>query len=190
MWIYVVAGIVLLLVLFFLSPIVIWVKFEETLQVKLRFWFVSYSLYPKKKKNKTSPKKQKKKQESSATEKKQGTVAKVKQIFGVLGTLLSASARLVNGARVRNLKLTLGITGKDAADAAISYGQVCSVVYPVLGFADSKMNLINPQVNIYCDYTAEESVIRGSCKVCISVYHAVGTAFFILKDLVKKNLRK
>ena len=189
MWMYVVAGIVLLLVLVFCSPIVLAVKFKETLQVKLRFWFVSYTLYPKEKKAKTSPKKQKKKEPSSSL-KKQGTVEKVRGIFDALSTLMKASLRLIEGARVRNLNLTLGITGKDAADAAVTYGQVCSVVYPVLGFADSKMNLVNPKVNIYCDYNATESVVEGSGKVCVSVYHAVGTALFILKELVKKNLRK
>ncbi len=189
MWIYVVAGIVLLLVLLFLSPIVLTVKFEETLQVKLRFLFVSLWVYPKEKKAKSSPKKSKSKTKQQPSSSKQGTVEKVRGIFSVLSTLLSSSLRLVDGARVRNLKLTLGITGKDAADAAISYGQVCSVVYPVLGYVDSKMNLINPQVNIYCDYTAEESVIQGSAVVCVSAYHAVGTALYILKALVKKNLK-
>lgn len=189
MWIYVVAGIVLLLAVVFLSPIVLSVKFEETLQVKLRFWFVSYSLYPQKKKAKTSPKKLKTKEKTPAV-KKQGTLEKVRGIFNVLSTLMNASLRLIDGARVRNLNITLGITGKDAADAAITYGQVCSVVYPVLGFADSKMELKNPKVNIYCDYNAEKSVIQGSGKVCVSVYHAVGTALFALKELIKKNLKK
>ena len=189
MWMYIIGGIVLFFALLLLSPIVVWVKFEETLHIKLRFWFVSYTLYPKKPKTKTSPKKQTKKEQPSSVQ-PQGTLEKVKSIFGVLGTLLSASVRLISGARVRNLNLTLGITGKDAADAAITYGQVCSVVYPVLGFADSKMKLINPKVNIYCDYNAEKSITQGSGKVCITVYHAVGTAFYILKELIKKNLRK
>ncbi len=190
MWIYIVAGIVLLLAVFFLSPIVLRVKFEDTLQIQLRFWFVSYSLYPKGKKAKSSPKKSKSKTKQQSSAGKQGTVEKVRGIFSVLSTLLHSSLRLVDGARVRNLKLTLGITGEDAADAALTYGQVCSVVYPVLGYVDSKMKLVNPQVNIYCDYTAEDSVIKGSCNVCVSAYHAVGTALYILKQLVKKNLRK
>lgn len=189
MWIYVVAGIVLLLVLLFLSPIVLSVKFEETLQVKLWFWFVSYSLYPQKKKTKASPKKLKTKEKTTSV-KKQGTLEKVRGVFNVLSTLMSSSLRLIEGARVRDLNITLGITGKDAADAAVTYGQVCSVVYPVLGFADSKMKFVNPKVNIYCDYTADESVIQGSGKVCVSAYHAVGTALHILIELVKKNLRK
>ncbi len=190
MWIYIVAGIVVLLAVFFLSPIVLSVKFEETLQIKLRFWFVSLWVYPKEKKAKSSPKKSKRKTKQQPSAGKQGTVEKVRGIFSVLSTLLHSSLRLVDGARVRNLKLTLGITGEDAADAAISYGQVCSVVYPVLGYVDSKMKLVNPQVNIYCDYTGQESVIQGSCTLCVSAYHAVGTALFILKELVKKNLRK
>ncbi len=190
MWIYIVAGILLLLAVFSLSPIVLSVKFEETLQVKLRFWFVSLWVYPKEKKAKSSPKKSKSKTKQQPSAAKQGTLEKVRGIFNVLSTLISSSLRLIDGARVRNLNITLGITGKDAADAAITYGQVCSVVYPVLGYVDSKMKLVNPKVNIYCDYTADESVIQGSGKVCVSAYHAVGTAFYILKELIKKNLRK
>ena len=52
------------------------------------------------------------------------------------------------------------------------------------------MKLIDPQVNVYCDYQGEKPVVEGSAKICISVFHAVGTAFYVIKELIVKNLKK
>ncbi len=191
MWMYILGAVGLVIAALLFSPIVVKVAFEDTLEVVLSFWFVRYRVYPQKKKTKSPSKKAKaKKQPPSEPAKKQGVVQKVKQIFNVMGTLVNGSLRLLKNARVRKLNLTLGITGEDAAVAAIHYGQVCSVVYPFLGLIDSHMKLVDPKVNMYCDYQGEESVVKGSGKLYISVYHAVGTALYILKELVKKTIKR
>lgn len=192
MWMYILGAIGLVIAALLFSPIVVKVAFEDTLEVVVSFWFVRYRVYPQKKKTKSTPIKAKvKKQPSSEMpQKKQSVVQKVKQIFGVMGTLVNGSLRLLKNARVRKLDITLGVTGEDAAAAAIHYGQVCSVVYPFLGLVDSHMKLIDPKVNVYCDYEGAESVIKGSGKLYISVYHAVGTALYILKELVMKTIKR
>lgn len=201
MWLYLLGGLAVVIAAVLWSPIVISFSFEESVQVTLSFWFFRYSLYPlkkKPKKEKTKAKKEKRKQrkkkqkakESPKPTQKVGVVQRVKDIFGVLGTLFHGSLRLLENAKVKKLNITLGITGEDAAKAAINYGLVCSVVYPFLGLVDNHMNLKKPKVNLYCDYLNTEPTIQGSGKVYIRVHHAVSTAFYMLIDLVKKNLKR
>lgn len=198
MWMFIVLGIVGVVTALLASPIVLKVELKEQVTVTLRFWFVKIGLYPRPPKTKKKPsQKQRKKptaEESAEVEatppQKEGTVKKIKQLFKVLSTLFHGSFRLLKGAKVKNLNLTLGITGEDAATAAIHYGQVCSIAYPFLGLIDAHMKLKNPKVNIYCDYLAEKPTIECSGKICVSVFHAVGTALFILKELIMKTIKK
>ncbi len=200
MWMYIVAGIVLALAALLMSPIVIGVRFEEDLLVTVRFWCFRFRVYPKKESSKNKAKKQNKKkqnkkkqntpQDGNKKAKPAGAVGKVQQVFQVLHSLFHGSLRLLKGARLRKLNLTIGATGEDAAQAAINYGTVCSIAYPFLGLVDSHMKLVNPKVNIYCDYLAEEWVIQGSGSLYISVFHAVGTALYIFKDVIMKFIKR
>lgn len=188
MWMYIVGAVVLALVILLFSPIVISFSFGESVQVTLRYLFIGWTVYPRSAKTKPKKKREKKKQAKKPAP-KTGVVQKVKEIFGVLTALFQGSLRLLENARVRKLKITLGIAGEDAAKAAVNYGLVCSVVYPFLGLADNHMNLKKPKVNIYCEYLSRESLVEGSGKIYIWAYHAVGTALFILKELVSKNIK-
>ncbi len=198
MWMYIIAGIALVLAAILASPIVIGVRFEQDLLVTVRFWFFRFRVYPKKEKSKNkkanAKKQNKKKQTSSQTENKKAKlpqgIGKVQQVFKVLGALFHGSLRLLRGARLRKVNLTIGVTGEDAAQAAISYGTVCSIVYPFLGLLDTHMKLKNPKVNIYCDYLADDWVIKGSGRLYVSVYHAVGTALVVLKDIIVKFIKR
>jgi hypothetical protein len=87
------------------------------------------------------------------------------------------------------MDLQIAVAGEDAAQAAITYGRVCSVFYPLLGRASAYVNFVRPRVNLYCDYEATASVIKGKAGLYIPLYHVVGTGLFILKELIKKNLK-
>jgi hypothetical protein len=51
------------------------------------------------------------------------------------------------------------------------------------------VNFVRPRVNLYCDYEATASVIKGKAGLYIPLYHVVGTGLYILKELIKKNLK-
>lgn len=202
MWIYIVLAIVALVVLILLSPVIIRVSYDnDTLEADARFYFIKRSLLTDKKllkKNKKKKAKAKVKtnivtQKTTVSgwqdlRKQLGTVETVKLMISSTVTFFQSILRLVKGARVRNLELEIRVTGEDAADAAIHYGEVCAVLYPFLGAVDNHMRLIRPKLNLYCDYAAEKPLVRGKAKIYISLYHVVGTTFYNIKQMVLKQI--
>ena len=199
MWPYVLAGIFLFVLLLLFSPLVLSVEYEQQLHIGVRFWFVKITLLPQKEKKgkikKQSPKKKKKK---SAVKKsgwqnlveKYGVFGAVKEIVSALSVLPKSVVRLTKGARVRKMDVEIAVTGEDAADAAITYGRVCSVVYPFLGRVSGHVKLVRPKLNLYCDYEGTSSKIKAKANLYVSLYRVVGTALFVLKEMIKKNLKK
>lgn len=212
MWMYIVGGIVALLLLLLFSPIVIKISLQDTaLDINYRYWFYyrSIDVFEKKEKpnlfirlyvGEEKPKTKKKNKKKKTVEQEQpngrfgtnnampvGIVEQAKLTVQALVVLLQGYLKLLENARVPKFNLTLGITGKDAADAAMNYGEVCSVVYPFLGLVDNHVKLVRPKVNIYCDY-GEETVVNGYARIHVPAYHVVGTVVYMIKELVKKNL--
>jgi hypothetical protein len=207
MWPYVLLGIFLLIGLILYSPLVLKVQYEEKLSVWLRFWFIKVTLLPKKEKpvkKKNLKKSQKKRKPQSAADVKSqpakksgwqnlveqhGVVGAIEQIASVFLLLPKSVKRLMKGATVRGMDLQIAVAGEDAAQAAITYGRVCSVFYPLLGRASAYVNFVRPRVNLYCDYEATASVIKGKAGLYIPLYRGLGTGLYILKELIKKNLK-
>lgn len=195
MWVYILGAFCLGLALLLVSPVVIGITYDETLKLWVRLWFVRFWVIPrpKKKKQSPSPKKPPKKQPA---EKQPTPIKGLVQKYGMAGAIrltvgaLSAGGksayRLFKGAKIKGMELTLGITGDDAADAAITYGQVCSVLYPALGTLAQYAKPIDPKLNVYCDYLSKQPVIKGQAYIHIPVYHVVGTALYMCKELIIK----
>lgn len=202
MWIYIILGLLGLFAVLLLSPVVLQAGYDGTFRVTVRFWCFRFRVLPNPTKKKKKPRKQAKpagppKKKAARSEAKEGAFDRLVERYGVtgaVGLLLRTAAalpkillRLLKGARVRHMELQLGITGADAADAAIHYGEVCSILYPFLGAASHHMKFIRPRVNVYCDYQGDKPFLQGKAGLYISLYHIVGTAFFALKELILKN---
>ena len=197
MWIYVVLCIAALLLLLLVSPIVFTVTCDKDLTVWVRFWFVRIRLMPGKKPKTHKQKEIKvKKQKKVKKETKNifhnlveehGVVGAIQLLIHVAVTLPKIVLRFLKGARVRQCRLTVGVAGDDAAQAALHYGEVCAVLYPFLGLAGEHVKLIQPTLDIYCDYQASQSVLKGQARLYISLFHAVGTALYGLKEIILKN---
>lgn len=195
MWMYITAGIVGLLAVALLSPLVLLIRYDETLTLRLRYGPVRITLLPRSKQSR--PKKPKKKKKNDRNEsgkwqnmtQKHGVLGAVEQLVTAFGSLSKGALRLIKGARVRRLRGQIRVAGADAADAAVKYGQVCSVLYPFLGRVDTHMKLVRPKLQVYCDYEQTQSLITFEAAVYVSLYHAGFTALYILKEMIVKNLK-
>jgi hypothetical protein len=199
MWLKILLVFLALVVVLLCSPLVIALEYNQTPSVGLKFFGFSLWRWPnqKKKAQKTAGKKKasaKKSKEAKtggwnnlvATK---GVLGAVKEMISAFSLLSDAVLRATKGAKVRNLDLQVGITGQDAADAAITYGQVCSVLYPFLGRLSAHVKLVRPHVNVYCDYENTTSLIRAKANVHIPLYRLVATGAHVLKNMIKKNLK-
>ncbi len=197
MWMYIVLPLVGLLILLGILPVVFTLQYDRQLTVKLHYAFITVPLLPRPTSKADSPKKKKKKKQNQPSSgrfrnmtEQYGVLGAVEQLISAFGSLSKGALRLIRGARVRNFHLVIRVAGEDAAKAAITYGQVCSVLYPFLGVVDKHMKLIRPDLDLTCDYTAENSEIRGQAKVYISPHQILGSGFYLLKELTIKNLKR
>ncbi len=114
-------------------------------------------------------------QKAANGKEKDSLLAMVTDTCRVLFSLLQELIDLLGKCRFRRFKLTIICTGKDAADAAISYGQCCAVAYPLIGLLTSrtKVSERGRDIHIACDYADKEGVFLFDIVVAVKVYQVL-----------------
>ena len=199
-------GIALVLVGLILTPIKVEFFFDgdiSTAYVRYRYLFYKKHLLPappKKEEKKAKRKTKKGKTPSQNPKDQSGSVTSLVKDYGVVETvtmmaqsassLLQAVFYLLKKGRLKHFKGRFVIGGEDAADAAVNYGQVCAVLYPLLGLAASYLTFVRPDLQLYCDYDRTDSEIYVSGVIHISVLRLPVAVVRALQYLVNKNLQK
>ncbi len=149
---YILLGILLLIFLILLIRVQVFFTFadEPTLTVKVLFYQKKLLPSPpkhekkKKKKPEKKPKKEEKPKESEEKEpeKKQSYLSKIKEKKGLSGlvSLLTDVARIAGGLLkglfshivIHKLDVGIALNSGDAASTAVTYGKLCSAVYPAV----------------------------------------------------------
>lgn len=173
-------GTLVLLVLALCIKVRLIVEYSEVnTHAELKWLFLKIPLYPSKKKEKKveeKPAEEEKKTEKPEPEKKEsllrllyntegvdGILLIVKQTFGYLNTFLG---NLMRAFVVDELYTDICCAKSDAASTAIYYGEVCSLLFPMLGSLAKKCKLKNYDINVYPDFLAR----YGSASFFISVH--------------------
>lgn len=153
-FLYILLGILLLIFLISLIRVQVFFFYSEDITLTLKLLFFKIKLLPqdeekKKEKKPKKQKKEKKKEEEEKPEKdkkeekkKPSLLAKLKDKHGVTGLidLFRSAASIATGmlkgiiSHVVFEKLDVGImlSGEDAASVALTYGKVCSALYPAI----------------------------------------------------------
>ena len=148
---YIVLGILLLIFLILLIRVQVFMEYSDTVRLSIKVLFVRIRLIdpdkekkpkkekPKKKKKKKKPEKKEAK-EDKKKEKKPNMLSKLKDKKGVTGLidLFTQLAKIAGGTLknlfshivIHRLDVGLAIKGSDASDTALTYGRLCSVIYP------------------------------------------------------------
>lgn len=155
-FLYIILGILLLILLVSLIRVQVFALYSDDLTLSLKILFFKIQILPqdesKKKKEKKpkkgkKPKKKKKEEEKpekdkKGEEKKPSLIAKLKDKHGVTG-LIELFQSLVNIATgmlkgifshlvFEKLDVGIALSGEDAASVALTYGKVCSALYPAI----------------------------------------------------------
>ena len=157
-FLYIILGILLLIFLISLIRVQIFALYSDDLTLSLKILFFKIKILPqdeeKKEKKEKKPKKEKKKKEEEKPkkekkkeEKKPSLLSKLKDKHGVTGLieLFRSAANIATGmlkgiiSHVVFEKLDVGImlSGEDAASVALTYGKVCSALYPSINILTS-----------------------------------------------------
>ena len=193
---YVICGIAAFLLLVLFSSARVKIKFDEDIKVKVGFWFLSFTVYPKKEK---ADKKKVKKKSDNKQEKKPNYLSQMIKRDGITETvgffidtvqeLLGKIGNLVRHIHIDKLFLVVGVGDDDAANAAIKCGVINAVLYPFLGYLASKTKFYKNDITIHPMYDGE-SYIKLEIKSRIRLIHLLKEAFAIFVRLIKKYMKK
>ncbi len=150
---WIVLGILLVLFLITLIKVEVLAQYSDTLTLILKILFFKITLVSpdqEKKEKKEKPKKKKtdkkpepkKKDEEEKPKKKQSYLSKLKEKKGLGGlvSLLTSVAKIAGGALkglfshlvLKKFDVGIALSGEDASSTAVTYGKLCSVVYPAV----------------------------------------------------------
>lgn len=183
LWLYILLGIVAFITAILILPIKLKAEYNGDFECKLIIGFVPVRLYPEK------PKKKKSKKESKNDKKEQEPERKnllKENGIGWLTDLIINVAKLAVGVLkdffshiiITKLDIRIKIAGEDAADTAIKYGGLCSVVYPAIGTVAGTVKCRTYGVEILPDFSDKpqsEAYLFLFAKV--RVFHLLGLVF-------------
>lgn len=163
LWLYILLGIVLLFAIILAIPVKVCVRYKNSFFCRLHIGFVRIILYPPQPKKKKAKKKKTEQQQKPAPkkeEKKENDFLKELGLSGVVN-LFTKLVELASGVLkdlfvhiiIKSFALSIKVAGNDAADTAVKYGKVCSVVYPLTSALIRSMKYSDYGVDILPDFT-------------------------------------
>lgn len=200
---FIVLGVLLFLTALLFFPLYFVFSFEESFSVRLRYLFLSFTLYPSKGREKKQQK-QKRKKEKPEKKKITSTLRDIIKQEGVGGflsilrelvfTALNLTERILHHTVIREFRLRMTIAGKDVAQTAIRFGEVCAGVYPAVGALFSRIKYKKNTIEILPDFDEEfGNGVKLYAKVRIRPYFsliAAVAAFFRYLRLTLDRKRK
>ena len=133
------------------------------------------------------------------TLKNKGTLQKILKHLGFKGTVnllfseeigfFSRLKYILKKLIVSQFKLNISVSGDDAAQTALLYGGVCSVLYPAVAFLESFITFKEDELKILCDYEKDKSELHLFIEAKIRVVYLL-IAVFKLIPVIKTILKE
>lgn len=191
---YIVGGLLLLVVLLLSSPVSLHFHYSEQPLCTLRVWGAPIRLLPHTEKQTPSKKEgakpQEKKPSALLTELtasfKQDGVAATLHWLGELARLLTDTVgRVLQSVTVTRFQLEMRISGEDASAAAIRFGEVCAVLYPLLSVISCHLRIKKRQVELRPDFEGLGTAVLLDIRCKISLWRVCGALLAALFRFVK-----
>lgn len=88
-----------------------------------------------------------------------GLVQMLADIGAAIGAIFSRIGQLIGRGVFQHFTLRVVVGDEDAADAALTYGKICGVIYPTITMLDSAMTFRRRTVDLRCDFEQESTTI-------------------------------
>ena len=176
-WIFISAFLLIILFLLFV-PLGVFIEYNEKLFVRVKVGFLSFKISPKKRKDNAKKKKSKSSGKLKGFFKNKSiseSANEFKNFFVAAGKTVKY---LFKKTLVKEFSLCIKVGAPDAAVAALRYGQVSSVVYPLCSAVNSFANPQSYTVLVLPDFTSEKINIIFKANI---VANLMGIIFVVVK---------
>ena len=193
-----------ILILIGFIPVGVRVKYNsDGPLVRLIVGPVKYTLVPGKKKEK-KPKKEKKSKKKdelqtqpppAPKEKKKQTGGKLTDFIPLVKVALDFLGDFIKRLKFNRLEVKLILAGDDPCDLAMNYGRAWTALGNLLPLMDNGLNIKKRNLEIECDFTADETLVIAGADVTITVGRTLALllryGFLGVKEfIIFKNKRK
>lgn len=119
-----------------------------------------------------------------------GVSATAGQIVDIVMLLLGRFFWILKYCVAEKLHIKAVCAGDDAADAAMEYGAVCAVVYPLAGYIETVMQVKQGgyDVSVICDFESYDTTFELDTVFRVRVFYIIGALFNIIKQNVEKQV--
>ena len=121
---------------------------------------------------------------------KSGIVGTLSAVFSAVKQLFSRIGKLIQKGIFKKFDLTIVIADEDAAEAALRFGQVCAVAFPMLQFLENKMKLRKENVDIRCDYESDHMQVSFDGQLNYRPWHFVCFLMGLVMNYIKRSVKK
>lgn len=206
---YIILGIIAFFVILFSIKVKLTVAYDDVWHVGVQWLFVKLSLVPfeirKKEKKPEEPKEEKPPEEEKKEEKEEkpkkkkggknplkifyvnkgvdGFVAILNNLFSALGGMFG---RIIRGFRLDKLVLNYVVTGSDAADCAVNFGERSAEIYPALGYICTEMRCSDYTVNMAPAFHGDKDIIDFSAKFSVRPIKLTNAVVILVVNLINK----
>ena len=183
------AVILVLLLFVLLCPVNIrlWSDQEKKIKFAVKFLFLNINNQKEKTPKEKSPSGEKKDNIFKVYLKKYGFTETVSKIFEILGDALRELSYILHKAKFKKIYLTIICATDDASKTALSYGRICSVVYPVTAYIDNEFNVAKNafDINIGCDFNTDKYDYSFDLEISLMSFSAVVSAIKLFRKYRK-----
>lgn len=191
MWLVIVGIILAIIFLIVLSPIKIYVSASDTILVKIRLLFLNLYTFDSSVEKKTE-KDIKEKDDIKSTIGKitnqDDNYNKIVILIKMLKSILSKFAKLLKHTVVEKFNFNITVAGNDAADTAIKYGNVCSIVYPLSTLLSKCVNFKPENISVYSNFNDNNTNFNLSFLISVRVVYLISFAVSSAFDIIKLRI--
>lgn len=163
-----------ILVLIAILPVGVRLVYQKEGAVcSLLFGWIKIRLFPKKKKVKEHKKTKKSKKKSSAPKEKKQESGSWKDFIPLVKIGIEFLGKLRRKIRVKYLELNIIMAGEDPCDLALNYGRAWAGVGNVMPLLEQVFVIKKRNIQVQCDFTADETKVTARLDVTITVGRAV-----------------
>ena len=190
MWLIIVGALLAIIFIIVLSPVRINVSVNDIILVKVKFLFFSVYTFDSREKDE--------KENNEIVTETDNIQTKITKITGcsnnydrlvliikTLKSLLCKFQKLLKHTVIKKFNFNISISGNDAADTAVKYGKVCSVVYPLSTLLCECVNFKPDNISVYSNFNGGQTEFNlgftVSTKLIYIIYFAVLFVFDFLK---------
>jgi hypothetical protein len=189
---YVIGGILGLIVLLLFCSVTVIGSVNESVNIKIGYLFYHKTLIPEgeNKKRKTAENDIKKPNKIREMIDKNGLVATIRELSGIVKVVLIRLKKTVKHIRVKKFRCVITVASDDPCKTAIEYGEVSGVAFTILrGLQElMKWNTRKTKMLVQSDFNGNKSKIDIEFKVKLKLYFILSAVLGVLFTLVKAKV--